>query len=265
MRSSFELFTLSPQMSLSTLSYNFDVVRKYRHDKAFMSLIAERPIVTLRTIQETTGFSSASRWGEAYCHALRAYTIVVDDTGDVVPLEFRPSDKELDFVRPFFELNRSEVRNHEKQMQYPLAIRPLYRALELVLAFSSSESMASQDSQDSDMQDKDETVAANFLYRYLDFVIEPFANAGTLDERPMRVEVRPQSFVEGLWLRGTKVPCQTNGTVSVAIASGKKSTKTRTQTALFLDCKRLVHKRTDATIVGQLAAELLSIAQSGRN
>ncbi|KAI8822423.1 uncharacterized protein EV422DRAFT_523945 [Fimicolochytrium jonesii] len=251
-------------MSLTKLSHTFDVVQKYQHDAAFMNVVAERPGITLKNIQGTGGFSSASEWGFQYCSALKAHAIVADDVWDVVPLEFRPTEEELEFARPFFELNRSEIREHDRQKQYSFAIRSLYRALSLVLAFSSAESVASQESQESTKQDKDETVVVNFLDRYLDFVIEPFEDAGALDGTPMRVELRPQPFVEGVWLRGVKVPCRTDGTVSVAIASGKKSTKTRTQPALLLECKRFVHKKTDANIVGQLAAELISMAQSGR-
>ncbi|KAJ3186382.1 hypothetical protein HDU85_007822 [Gaertneriomyces sp. JEL0708] len=237
----------------------FDVVQNYKDDPA--DLVAEKPEVALRTIQRTTGFTSASKWGEPYCRALKVHALLADNLWDVVPGELEPSEKELEFVRPFFELDGSQIRELATQMRYSESIRSLYRALSHVVAVSSQESVASGESQASKEQYKDEAVMVNFLNRYLDFVVEPFMDAGTLDATPMRLEVRPQPFAKGIRLGGVKVLCKTDGSLAVAIASGRKSIKTKTQTALFLECKRVLHTKRDDDIAGQLAAELISVAQ----
>ncbi|KAI8824574.1 uncharacterized protein EV422DRAFT_325902 [Fimicolochytrium jonesii] len=128
-------------------------------------------------------------------------------------------------------------------------VASLYRALSHVLASSSVENVGSEESKESDTQDKDEAAVATFLQHYLDFTISDFQLAGTLDNTPMAILVRSVPFAKGVWLQGALIPCKTDGSVAVAIASGKRSTTTRTQFPIALECRRLLYRKPASNIV----------------
>ncbi|KAI8817882.1 uncharacterized protein EV422DRAFT_209637 [Fimicolochytrium jonesii] len=172
--------------------------------------------------------------------------------------------RRLSFAEDFFVLDRSEIREGAKRRQFPTPVSIIYTAFAQILEFSSAGSVASRESQESEKQDKDETAVVHFLNDYLQWILDEVGFVRTLDDRLVTLQNRTPPFSKGLRLHAVEVVCKTDGSVVVALDSGAKSKATPTHFPIFKECKRLLHRKPEDSIVGQVAAELLSIVQFGQ-
>ncbi|KAJ3190508.1 hypothetical protein HDU85_000810 [Gaertneriomyces sp. JEL0708] len=285
-------------MATSTLSHHFDVAERYQVDPVFQQLIRHAPPFSMGCIRYTQGFVPAFRWDHTYFYALKVCPIVVDDVYEVVPREMSPSDEgtlaasrlpyvketivvnavanpiclpaipELASFEPFFELDRSDIRKEHVVRRYGLADRLQYVLLAEVLAFSSGDSAASGQSQDSEEQDKSEDVVKQFMGLYLTRVLQEFDCIGTLDGKRMILKTRQVTdhprVSHLVHLLNARIGCQTGGAITVAIEDGKKSSATRTHFPILCEYKRLLHRKSEEALAAQVAAELIANAQYAR-